>query len=281
MTRFVLFLCLVLSAACTSESVDGGSTERGNGIEGSVELETTGIRSLDLRTFVDVDITVGGEESATLRCDENLLPFIEMVVSGSALVVRNVPNVSLSPTLPCTIDFVVAATFEAVSTSGSGDITSTASLDAIADMSSSGSGDIDLAVAGGADVLARATGAGDIAVGDLRAMRSVDASSSGAGDVSLRGLTVTEVFAQASGAGDVLLSGAADVLEFTVSGAGDLDASDLATVDADVRLTAAGSAEVRASGTVVGTVSGSGSLTVLGGADVNVTATGSGDVVER
>jgi hypothetical protein len=139
----------------------------------------------------------------------------------------------------------------------------------------SGSGDVTADSAGGDAVSLRISGSGDMAVQAVKA-KAVTASISGSGNLGVASVAADSVSASISGSGDITLAGRCTSLNTRLSGSGDLNAAGLACTSADIGTSGSGDVSLKASGSVMARSSGSGDITVAGGARCTSRSSGSG-----
>jgi hypothetical protein len=192
---------------------------------GKVGTETrsaTGFTSIALSVPGKVELSQGSPASVTVEADDNLLPEIETVVEGGKLRIRFQRNVNImgKPTLRLRI---TAPRIDALSISGSGEISTQALATPSLDLSVGGSGDMRLsgldtetlkvAIAGSGDVKAagraaelvgKISGSGDIDAAQLDSRR-VNLSIAGSGDATVRAREKLDV--SIAGSGDVRYHG--------------------------------------------------------------------------
>lgn len=153
---------------------------------------------ISLAAPIDVHVTQGAAPSLTLEGDAEALARIETFVEGSRLRIRVKQGEKWGWKRKVTAR-VTARQIDALSISGSGDISAPALAGASLAVSIAGSGDV--RVGGKVDGLtANISGSGDIRAGDLDA-QSVKVSIAGSGDATVRArqsLTVS-----VAGSGDV------------------------------------------------------------------------------
>lgn len=212
---------------------------RGSGDVSSESREVSGFEQIKLRGSGSVIVEVTGTESLTIEAEENLLEYLTTDVEGGVLELGT--SRSISPTEEITYR-ITAIALDALTISGSGDITALGVSGERLDVEISGSGDLRLP---------------DVQV------REVSADLSGSGAIEISGAT-DELRVSISGSGDFEGSDlTADTGNVVVSGSGD------AAVNVTERLEAAvsGSGTVRYYGnpTVDATTSGSGDIERAGG----------------
>jgi hypothetical protein len=125
------------------------------------------------------------------------------------------------------------------------------------------------------------TGSGGLQVSEVDA-GTLELEAAGSGSLTIDSTSAETVLLTLSGSNRMVLAGTAQSGDFTLGGAGRLAALDMTLETLAVNLSDSGSAEVTVTDTVIGTVSGSGSLGVAGGADVSgVSVTESGSVTTQ
>jgi len=189
------------------------------GIKGSGDLET---RELDLPPFerivlrcgLDIDVQVGGKQSASVTLDDNLLDEFEAVVKGRTL--RLDWRRECRPSRDCRLELTVPSLAEVV-------------ID--------GAGDVDVDGISGDQFAVEINGAGDMELAG--AVDRFELEINGAGDVDADRLIAREVSVRVNGAGDAEVH-ATERLEAEVSGVGDVSyAGD--PEDRDVQVSGVGS----------------------------------------
>ncbi len=122
-------------------------------------------------------------------------------------------------------------------------------------------------------------GSGDVQ-GDDVAADDLEVVLDGSGDVHLTGADLDALRVRLSGSGDIELAGTTANQDVTIEGSGDYDGRELTARDAAVAVEGSGGADVHVTGALRASVSGSGSITYTGGADVEEDVQGSGTVRE-
>lgn len=271
-THRILTLALTLNLGGCVAVIGGGNLE-------------TEVRSLPefqrvhSDSFVRVDVTLGAVEDAELTCDGNLLDRIVTEVVDGTLTVRERRGFGVIPTRKCTLQVSTLNLVE-VTSSGSGGLFVTGQAVDFELAAANGSGPVELDMVTGDAIDLQADGSGRLQLGAITA-NDVFASHDGSGPLIASGVDVDTLRLDHDGSGAVELSGRARLLVLDTDGSGGVLAGDLVTEDVEVDADGSGRVEVNASGTVAGTLSGSGSLTVFGGAAIDVITSGSGRVIRE
>jgi len=230
-----------VGSACTYEVIEGSG-------ESATEVrEVPSFKAITNASLLDVELTVGVEQTVEITCDDNLLDYLRSKVEEGELKlyqpqVIDEPNhfVELEPHTDCRAVITTPMLIEARNT-GSGEL---------------------------------------VAAGELDALTEIEAT--GSGDASLADIDVTKLQVEVSGSGDVTLAGQATLLELNVSGSGRCKAKELAVHDATVEVSGSGDVQIAASGDLDVTISGSGDVYVYGRPDsLHVSTPGSGHVIFR
>ncbi len=214
-----------------------GDIEPGGGAEkipgsGDIVVETrdvAGFERIDLAGEGRVEVSLGGDPSLTIETDDNLMEYLEILVSGTTLTLRTIGD-------------------------GAFDIDPTASIvwrvtvPMLVEVTISGAGSID---APGLE-------------GDR-----IDASVDGAGDITLPGLDTGVLVAQINGAGSIIAGGAAESVDASVNGAGTIDLGELETVDASLRINSSANVTVWATGEIDISGDGPGTVAVYGSPEIS------------
>ena len=176
---------------------DRGPFVRGNGIDTAERHDVPEFSAIQVATFFDVMVHVGGEQSVVLHGDENVLPHVFTAVNGDSLEITMEQGTYKSDS-PTWIEITVP-TLRAYALLGSGD-TEIAGIDRDSfALSLSGSGDI--AVVGRA--------------------KNLHVSVSGSGDLELTGLEALHAVVDVTGSSDVSLC-ASETLTIHISGSADV-----------------------------------------------------------
>lgn len=225
-----------LAAPAAAQSVAG------SGVMQTESRPVSGFTAVQLEASMTVQIRQSGTEAVLVRADDNLLPLIETFVESrgreSVLVVRwkRWANIRHSSRIEITVD---AIQLNALSTSGSGEITAgTLKADQLR-LSVAGSGDIRVQDLAADQLVASVAGSGDIRVGGRAA--TVKLSIAGSGDADLSALNADDVKVSIAGSGDASVS-ADQALSVSIAGSGDVRYGGRVT---DVKTSIVGSGDVR------------------------------------
>lgn len=253
----LIFFPLVLLALALSAC----GTLRGSG---HVETETREIGrfdSINLAGIGEVIITQGEETTLVVEAEDNLLRYLQTEVRGDTLTLslrQPGPMVSVWPTQPIKY-YVTVTDLEAITITGSGDVTAE-SLDADQmELTVIGSGDLHLDALQSDDVGMTVAGSGNITVDDLSA-RELMANVTGSGTCSLQGEAVEQAV--------------------RITGSGDYRADDLQSETARVTIAGSGSGYISVTDSLDVRITGSGDVRYSGSPQLSQTIIGSGDVVD-
>ncbi|MPV36164.1 GIN domain-containing protein [Georgenia subflava] len=115
----------------------------------------------------------------------------------------------------------------------------------------------------------------------LTPTRSLRVAVDGTGDVRAEGVDVEDLLVEIDGTGGITLLGTAGAQSVRIDGTGGYDGTELESEDAVVVVNGTGGADVHVTGALEAQVDGTGSVTHSGGAEVNASVDGLGDVRER
>ncbi len=240
---------------------------RGEGVAETFTVSASDFTALAAANHADVVIDQGSSFAIEVRAQPNIYDNMDIYVSSGTLHIENDRCVVQGP---ATV-YVTMPNLDAATTSGTGDI----QVEGFSDVGDlelkvTGTGDIDLA---GTAITAKGSAA-------LTAEK-VTLVISGTGDIVAE-FDATEVDATLSGTGSMALAGNANSQEVVLSGTGSYRAFDLASTNAEVRLSGTGSAQVNVTGTLSGTLSGTGNIIYRGSpTSVDIDPTGTGDVKQE
>lgn len=167
---------------------------------------------------MNLEIRQSAKEAVSVTADDNLLPLVETIVDGRTLQVRFKRGESIHPrtTVRVVVDVVK---LNAVSSSGSGDVTIDGLKTPLLKLSLAGAGDAKLKALNADALEVRVAGSGDVR-GDGIA-RQVKLAIAGSGDVALAELIADDVTVSIAGSGDAQVT-ANKSLTATVAGSGDI-----------------------------------------------------------
>ena len=260
-----LALVAMLAAAlggCLYINVGDGKAVTGSGKieskEVALERALTGIRDMG---SIDVIIDSSLDGKAVIEGDDNLIEYVELSQNGDGVLTVDYDDGLNIMFLRQMRVYVPALDGGSIETMGSGDISLAGGTltGGSFDIRTGGSGDISLSLEAD-DVRLSVNGSGDM-------------------DMAVKA-AVLEV--ESRGSGDIGISGTAQRMGVSISGSGELEAAGLQAQDADVNLSGSGDAYVTVTGSLTGSVSGSGDLEYSGDpAGVDVSENGSGSIRKR
>lgn len=211
MKKSIAILLLIaisfISNACTNVKGSGKIIMDDRKVSSFTAIRSTG--------SVDIEITQGAEEKATVETDDNIQQYVEVNTDNGSLTITLKNNVSINTTKLKV--HVTCKTLNHIAVTGSGDVMSMNGIKS-SDFSitQSGSGDIKLNMdATRIDV--KKTGSGDLDIKGNTGIFTV--ASTGSGDTDASGLTCTDVSINGTGSGDFeLKKGVSAKVNITGSG---------------------------------------------------------------
>lgn len=141
-----------------------------------------------------------------------------------------------------------------------------------------GLGEIDYALSMPALTDVRIYGSGEVAV-DFAGADAVRVSIDGSGEIDAQNLEADSVDAGIRGSGDIELLGHTDQMTISIDGSGEVHAFELKARTAAVTIRGSGEVELFATDSLDIDISGSGTVRHKGGAHVNSSIAGSGEVI--
>jgi hypothetical protein len=122
--KHILWILLTLSLlifACRAGEVISSNTITGSGnlIEESRTIK--GVSKVELATSGTLYITLGDQESLTIKADENILPYIQTEVRGETLKIERSKQFNLGKISPLEY-YLTAKDLQAITISSSGDV---------------------------------------------------------------------------------------------------------------------------------------------------------------
>jgi hypothetical protein len=196
MFRFILlfFVGVPLLAGCNTGGVEDSGHVDGSGVRASETRDVPAFTGLEPHGSINVDVTVGKEQSVTVEVDDNLLQFITTEVKDNKLVIGSKQSYNTQIGVNVTIQVP--------------ELTSVAYF---------GSGNVTLKDAKGENLDVRIIGSGSAtATGDVQSL-SVDVT--GSGNANISGLTAKKVSASVHGDGNIHVH-VSETLDATVIGSG-------------------------------------------------------------
>jgi hypothetical protein len=231
-------------------------------VNGSGKLKTqtfdvSNFDSVTLQGSGNVFVRQGDEESLSVETDDNILPYLDIRVSGNELILSTKPNLNLNPTKSITYNLTVKD-LKGISLKGSGNFS------------------IDPLQSDAMDILL--SGSGDIKFKDLSTDKfSMDLN--GSGNISADQLEADTIEASIRGSGDTSLSGKSESQTVSFSGSGNYRAGDLETSSTDIDISGSADLTVWVTDELDVKVNGSGTVSYYGKPTINETGSGSGKLV--
>ncbi len=234
------FALMVVASACGSLSVTFGDDIEGSGNRVDKDYDLSGFDEITIAGAFDLVVTHGDTHSVAVTTDDNLLPYLEVGVSGDTLQIDTEDNVSFRSSEP---------------------VRFTVTLPSLTVLDADGAVDIDL------DGIGDGTASGDLHL-------KLDGAVNVEGSVELDELDV-----DVDGSSDVTLTGSTSILTLSASGGSDIDLAAMIVGTATVDLDGAIDAAVHVTDVISGSVDGAVDLTVFGNpSSTNVSASGASDV---
>ena len=222
-------ICMV-SMSCTIK-FDDDFSRRGDNIKGNGNIVTqnytvSAFNELSIALPATVNFTVSDDYTCTVRVDENILEYLDIMVKNEDLMMKRRDlhkNISLQPT-----EFVIEVTapsLEEISLAGSG------TLNVLSHLAGK---ELEVNVAGSGDIIfdqsvnyprieLSVAGSGDLVCAELVA-DELEATLAGSGDLKVTSGSVREAEANVAGSGDIVLTCAIENLEANIAGSGDIKA---------------------------------------------------------
>lgn len=226
---------------------------------GTIKTETRNAGSfteISSESFFDVFIFQDSIEQVIVEAEANLLPYIQTIINGSTLILREQNHYCLDNTLPVKIT-VRVKDLEKVSLTGSGNIHGNSEFDTqsfVIDLT--GSGNIDMEVNA----------------------QQVEAWLGGSGNIDLR-TTTYDLKATITGSGNMHIWGETLDSDLIITGSGNITAYGLAQDNCYVTISGSGNVYVSVTDYLDVKITGSGSVYYRGSPQVKANITGSGKVV--
>jgi hypothetical protein len=254
LSLLLILLFFIPSLACSTivpRSINGS---------GTLKTQTFDVSNFDrvrLDGFGDVYIHQGDVESLSVETDDNLLPYLEVNVSGNELKLGTKPGANLNPSQSITYNLTVKD-LSGLSLNGSGKfIVSPIQSDAM-DLSINGSGNINI---------------DDLSTGRL------SLNLNGSGNIAIDKLTATALDTSVNGSGDVKLAGDAPTQKISFNGSGNYLAGDLKSETVDISIPGSADITVWVTDQLTAHINGSGTVRYYGKPTVDQSGNGSGKIV--
>jgi len=225
----VLLIASVCFISCESISGNGNVKDETRPLSNISAIRTSG--------SIDVEISNGDGYSLTVQNDENLIPYMLTEVNSGELNIRYKDGYSIMNDHAKVI--VTVPSVDKITTSGSGDITSS---------------------------------------GVIKSDNALELNTSGSGDIKAN-VNAPSVTVSGSGSGDIQLSGMTKDFECKMSGSGDVDCGNLKSENAVIKVSGSSNVHVFASVSLKVNVTGSGDVHYGGNpTSPEIHITGSGTV---
>jgi hypothetical protein len=250
----LLVLFFIPSLAC-STIIPGAVQGSGN-----IETQTFNVSNFDrvrLDGFGDVYIQQGDTESLSVQTDDNIMPYLEIKVSGNELQLSTKPNVNLDPSKSIIYNLTVKD-LSNISLNGSGKFI----------VSPLQSDSMDLSI----------NGSGSIKIDDLKTGK-LSMNLNGSGNIAIDKLSATSTDTSINGSGDIKLAGQVPTQKISFNGSGNYQAGDLKSESADIDIPGSADVTVWVTDTLNAQIDGSGTVRYYGMPSVNQTGNGSGKIV--
>ena len=214
----------VLSAAILGSALASGGCifSADAGPVTTMTVSESGYTQIDLRGSADLFVTIGPEESISIKGSEERVNNVKTSVVDGVLVIEEESDGLFARTNGELTITVTAPSIDSVRLSGSGDIEVTGAKGESISLALSGSGEIH--VSGEVDTASfTVSGSGEIHSTDLIA-KNVSVSISGSGDADVYASESIDV--KISGSGDVTYIGGAEDVKELIKGSGKVSAGD-------------------------------------------------------
>lgn len=230
-------LVTILPAFVFSSCFFSGERVTGDGHVITREKNIGNFTAVRSNGSMDVHIMQSGANSVKVQTDENLIPYLDIYVDGSTLVVQEKQGYNLNPSKKITV-YVSSPVFRQIEMSGSGDIVS------------------DNAISGNEPLKMDVSGSGNINMNVN--LPKLDAEISGSGNIALKGQS-EDLSISMSGSGNIkcfdLIS---DNVNIDMSGSSDAEVT--ANKKLDIEVSGSGSVRYKGNASVNQRISGSGEV---------------------
>lgn len=252
-TMFAAVICLLLSAACSSQGnyssfFGGGETIKASKNYVNKEIFVADFTGLNVKGSPDVVFTQrAGKPKVSIYTSDNIIDLLDVHVDGKTLHIGFKKNVSVNYHK----------------------LTIQVSSPALNRISVTGSGTVKIAEQLNTEQLAlRVSGSGDI-FGKNITCTQCQATVTGSGDIFLEKLNSTTTQAEITGSGDISLEGNTREATYQVTGSGDLTASNLKAETVSASITGSGDIECHASAHLKTRITGSGDIGYKGNPQID------------
>lgn len=265
--HFLIIATAIMGLALISCTINvdgesfGGETVKGNGNIVTRTYDVRDFENLSVLLPATVNFTVANDYSCTVRADDNLFEYLDIMVKGDELIMekpKKYKDINLRPT-QFVID-ITAPSLDEISLAGSGTVNCLSPMNfPKVELFVAGSGDINFKEAASINHLEmRVAGSGDIRVPNLTAEK-LEVDVAGSGDIKVDSGTIGEAEVSIAGSGDCVLSCVINVMQADIAGSGDIM---VARVDGKLDYNIIGSGDISYGGEAVvnGKKVGSGSI---------------------
>lgn len=210
-TTIALIMTAVLVAACGVRG-NGNVIEESHDVSGFSEIKLSGIGT--------VIITQGESESLTVSAESNIMPLLEVKVSGNTLELGQKPNRSLNPTRDI-IFTVTVKDLNRIEVSGSGSMEISSVDTESFSIKVSGSGDVTIESLTADSLSIDLSGSGKVTI-DNGVVNEQELKISGSGSYEARHVESETAHIKISGSGSATVS-VSDELTGNISGSGSIN----------------------------------------------------------
>jgi len=211
--RIKIFTLVLL--ALTLSGCRYGRGVRGNGHVVEKEINVSNFERVDLSGIYSVDISIGDEQSVSVKAEENLMKYLKVKVSNNTLIFDTKRNLSPRKGIKA---FVVLKSLKGINASGAS-FAKAENIDA-ANISIDISGASKVEISGSSDNLELdVSGAAKLYAKNF-VCKKISADVSGAGNAVIN--VIEKLYADVSGAGSLNYYGNPNDFSFDTSGAGSI-----------------------------------------------------------
>jgi hypothetical protein len=212
----LLFVVFALVGSACDDGLEIFDRVEGSGNLVTETADVSGFDEIVVLGSGEVTVEMTGQESLEVTVDDNILPFLEIEVSGSRLELGFKSGTNIDPSAPVTYR-ITADDLVGVTITGSGDVLAGGLDNRRFDVDITGSGDVELH---GKTSLVDVTiaGSGEFDGTGLESFRG-EVTISGSGSAVMN--VIDELDVTISGSGDVTYTGD-PVVDQTISGSGDV-----------------------------------------------------------
>lgn len=239
----------------------GCSIVNGSGVieEDTIQVDTSGVKELVVCCGFEVRAALGTKDEVTVRTDDNLIDEVVVDVVGDRLELRWRDDQAIyEPSRGVRFELEVPE---------------------LERLETSGGAMVEFGVVEGDELKVEQSGGGETRFERL-AVTELEVQTSGGGHFEALDLRADRVRLESSGGGSTELGGICAEFSADVSGGGSLEAEDFETETTELSLTGGGSASLTVTERLSGDASGGSSVSVRGGAEVDLALSGGSTVDE-